>query len=153
MIRCALLCFGVIGPVFADDMHAFRVDLLDACLAAGGDAQCIGVGATACLQGAGSGAAGICLGEENTYWTSRIAVAEDALRIRQDEVLDRAAQRGIPAPSLDEIARSFATYRDAACTWRAAQWPGMHTGPEEMDCLMRLTAQHALWLDARVGDL
>lgn len=153
MIRWAIVLLGAIGPAFAGDMRVSLADLLDACLVAGGDAHCIGVGAAACMQDAGPGASGICLGEENAYWTARIAVAEDTLRLRQDEVQGRAAQRGMPAPSLAGIERSFAAYRDAACAWREAQWEGMHSGPEEMDCVMRMTAQHALWLDARVGGL
>ena len=37
-------------------------------------------------------------------------------------------------------------------SWRAAAWDGIHAAVEEMDCVMRLNARHALWLDERVRE-
>lgn len=159
-MKIAALILVAAGPAFAQADIGFPAGMVDGCSATNGGALCVGLGTTACLSEAGPQSVGLCLGAENAYWLARIAAAEGQLRAAEAEVVAQAARLGMPAPSMDEIAAGFAAYRTAACLWRAAQEEGaqeegmqeegMHMGPEEIDCQMRLNAQHAFWLEARV---
>lgn len=126
---------------------------LEACLRDTPSVQCVGMAAEACLAQTGPGNLGVCLGAEHAWWVARRQSAEAILSAMEPGIALRAERTGVPVPSLDAISLGFEAYRDAACGWRVAQWEGMHTGPEEMDCVLQLTAQHVLWLETRVtGD-
>lgn len=150
MRAVAALLMLLAGQAVAQETLPFPAAMLDACTATQGGAFCIGLGAQACVAASGSGSEGVCRGAENAYWSARIAAAEQALQGRTIAVSERATALGLPETSLQEIARGFEAYRTAACHWQTAQWEGMHTGPEEIACLMGLNAHHALWLEARV---
>lgn len=151
-MRRALPLLGLIvaTAAAAQDSPPFGAQALEACVAERG-AACIGQGATDCIAAAGSTSAGVCLGAEAAFWRGRVARAEGALRDLEPQVRARAQRLGLAVPSVDAVAQRFADYRDAACGWRVAQWDGMHPGPEEMACILHLTAQHALWLEDRVN--
>lgn len=148
MIRALAPLVLMASPVAAQDI-AVSGAALGQCLATRPPEACVGLVARLCEAQTGPGSEGICRGAENAVWLERIAVAETALRRREPEVRARATRLGWPdpVPSVDAIAEGFAAYRDAACSWRAAAWEGIHAGVEEMDCLMRLNARQALLLE------
>ncbi|MCB1405912.1 MAG: DUF1311 domain-containing protein [Rhodobacteraceae bacterium] len=148
----AICVAAVAAQTQADTEVPDPSDALVQCIARGAGAACIGEGARACMDQMGLGSDGICLGAENAWWLERIATATTAMRNREPEAMARAARRGMPVATLDQVTQAFDTYRDAACGWRVAHWEGMHTGPVEMACVLRLTAQHALWLEASGQD-
>lgn len=140
-------------PVAAQEIPVPDV-VLTQCLDAGLPELCIGMLARLCENAEGPGSGGVCRGAENAVWLGRIGTAEAALREREPEAQARAERLGWPdpVPSVEAIAGAFAAYRDAACSWRAAAWEGIHAGVEEMDCLMRLNARQALLLEGFLDD-
>lgn len=153
MIRALAPIALIASPVVAQDI-AVSGAALGQCLTTRPPEQCVGLVARLCEAETGAGSEGICRGAENAVWLRRIAVAETALRHREPDVQARAERLGWPdpLPSVDRIAEGFAAYREAACSWRAAAWDGIHAGVEEYDCRMRLNAAQALWLEARLDD-
>jgi hypothetical protein len=137
----------------ADDIP-FDPAPLASCVDAGRGEACIGLGAGACIERDGPMSAGLCMAAENLWWLERGARAVMILEAREPEIQARARRLGWPdpVPGMASIAESFDAYRAAACGWRAAAWDGIHAAVEEMDCLMRLNARHALWLDERVRE-
>ena len=138
------------APAAAQDLPFSPGPTLD-CLTGGGGASCVGQAARACIEAAGPGSAGVCTGAENGFWLARIDRAQGQLRAMAPLMAETSARRGLVAPDLEALAQRFAAYRDAACGLRVALWQGMHTGPEEIDCQMRMNAMHALWLADRVA--
>lgn len=135
--------------VLAQDDLPFDPMVIAQCLATGFAQTCIGMAADVCITDAGPMSDGLCKGRETAWWRARAEAAMTALRVIEPEVSARAARLGWPdpPPSMDAVAAGFAAYRDAACGWRGAQWDGIHAAFEGADCEMRLTAQHALWLE------
>lgn len=123
-------------------------------------ADCIGMASTRCLYGpvGGSSTVGMaaCLDAELRQWDSMLNDAYQRLR-----ALDAASDAemgdslpGVPrlVPSLRDMQRAWIAFRDAACTYEAAQWGGgTGAGPASTQCLMELTARRALALQARVA--
>lgn len=138
------------GAVEAQDVP-FAAATIETCLARTSEpGACIGVGAAACQSEAGLGSAGICLGAENAFWLARIADLEVSLQAGAGARTVRSLRRGVPTPTLPEVADALAQYRRVVCEFRVAQWDGMMTGPEEIDCQMRINAAHALYLSGLV---
>jgi len=148
-IRGALLLIALLaGPVQAQDVP-FDPARIEACLANSDVAAlCVGAEAAACMQKAGAGSTGLCLGTENAFWLARIDALAARLGAGSGLRAERAARRGTPSPTVAQLAEAFAAYRQVACDLRVAAWEGMMTGPEEIDCELRINAAHALYLTA-----
>lgn len=152
--RAIIGAVALAGQVALADEIPFDPAALASCVDAGRGEACIGLGAGACIERAGATSDGLCMAAENVWWMERAARAVMVLEAREPVMLERARRLGWPAPvpTMAQIADRFDAYRQVACSWRAAAWDGIHAAVEEMDCVMRLNARHALWLDERVRE-
>ncbi|MEM9970766.1 MAG: lysozyme inhibitor LprI family protein [Pseudomonadota bacterium] len=145
-------------PVFADDL-SFDPDATEACLADGGAETCIGLSADACMEseyGSSTVGMGFCLGEELSLWDTRLNDVYGALLASEreaDRVISEAGGNAPPrASALRDMQRAWIGFRDAACVYEYAQWGGGTGGnPAYVACLMRITAEQALALEARLA--
>lgn len=142
------------SPLRAEEAPLASPAPLLACLAAAGGGACVGTMAGGCEAEAGPGSEGLCRGAETAFWQARAEAALSLLRDGEGQVQARARRLGWPepVPTLDALSQGFEAYRRAACDWRAAAWDGIHAGHEQQDCLMRLTAGHALLLEGMLDD-
>ena len=157
MIRALFPLVLLAAPALAQDLPeewAVNPLVIEQCLATGFTEACIGFMAGLCEAAQGPGSEGLCRGAETAYWQRRVDAATAQLQGGEGEVQSRARRLGWPEPipTLDAIAQGFEAYRAAACDWRAAAWDGIHAGYEQQDCLMRLTAGHALLLEEMLDD-
>lgn len=157
MIRALLSLALLAVPVRAQDLPedwAVNPLVIEQCLASGFTDPCIGFMAGLCETAQGPGSEGLCRGAEAAYWQTRADAATARLQAAEGTVQSRARRLGWPdpMPSVTAIAEGFAVYRAAACDWRAAAWDGIHAGYEQQECLMRLTARHALMLEGMLDD-
>jgi len=131
----------------------------DSCLAAAGEEgdgrACIGLSARRCMEESEGGdttvGMGVCLGRELEEWDRRLNAHYRALMARErreDEEMRRiGASAPQKAPALRAMQRAWIDYRDARCAYIAAQWGGgTGAGPAGAECLMRMTAEQALFL-------
>ena len=142
---------------------AIDTGLIDACLAdATADARetCIGVAARACTEtpdGYTTAGMSACFGQEHDWWDARLnAVYTELLDLSQtfDAEMD-ALESHAPrlAPALREMQRAWIPYRDAACGYERAQWGGgTGGGPATWACLMQMTGEQVLRLQARLDE-
>jgi uncharacterized protein YecT (DUF1311 family) len=122
-------------------------------------AVCIGRAAEVCIAGeAGSSNVGIgmCYSAEWRQWDDRLNAAYQTLLDQQaDLAADNAAfNTNIPnaVDLLRDMQRNWIAFRDAACDWEYVQWGGgSGAGPASAACMMQLTAQQTLFLEARVN--
>lgn len=140
---------------------AYDPTILKTCLiqteASGLQSDCIGQGAAACIAGdAGSSNVGygMCLSAEWQDWDDRLNELYPILMQQQRE-LGVHVQASIPAfpnpaDALRDMQRAWITYRDLACDWERLQWSGgTGAGPAATQCMLELTAQQMLFLNAR----
>lgn len=104
--------------------------------------SCIGVVATACIQGEGNESTATmvqCYGSEADAWDARLNAAYKALLANGDgqDVAD----------GLRKTQRSWIAFRDAACAQPAVVFKGTMAGPMSAYCVLELTARQALWLE------
>ena len=145
------------GAAAAEDDGA-AIAVLEACLEGPGpEVGCIGAAAGLCAATEGrQGGVGICYGLENAYWEEQVDRVMDALTAPgvTAEAFAERVNWPIPQPSLAAVQVAFEAYRDAACDMEGALWGnGSGAGPAWMACRMRVTAEHALRLDAWLEDL
>lgn len=151
--------FVATSSVSAQDVD-YDPSILNACLAAKPASQhggCIGLASDACSQTpAGSSTVGLgyCYTSEWEQWDARLNAAYQVLLEQQAELAeDNAAfNPNIPdaVEQMRQMQRNWIAFRDAACAWEAIQWSGgTGQGPASAACMMRLTAQQALFLEAR----
>jgi uncharacterized protein YecT (DUF1311 family) len=131
---------------------------LSACLAGAADgAACIGVWQDGC-QAADPSTAGIvaCLDAEAAAWDAALNAAWGPARDAAKATDARRAaegQGGLPKAweALLAAQRAWLAFRDAECASLYADWAeGTIRGPVAADCRMRLTAERALALRARI---
>ena len=163
-VRCALgpclvAVSALVAPVAAaDDDFLFSPASVESCLAAGGGGDCIGLAATACMEATPWGASTIgmttCMGAEHDWWDGRLNVTYQALMEKE-----RRTDSDFPpspgglglAETLRAQQRAWIAYRDARCTYEMAQWMGGTGGRlVHASCLLQMTAEQTLWLDARL---
>ena len=133
---------------------------LEACLAEGAGADCIGRGAAACMEGdfGGSNASmSLCWRVEGDWWDAELNRTYAALIELRTERDDELRELGSAAPptvhTLREMQRAWIAFRDAACAYEFAQWSGGTGGnPAHAACAMRLTAEQTLALQARLDE-
>jgi len=157
VIRALISLALLSAPALAEDLAdpaPLNPLVIEQCLATGLAETCIGLWAGVCETAEGPGSQGLCRGAETAYWQRRAEAAAARLQAGEGPVQARARRLGWPEPipSLEAVAQGFDAYRRAACDWRAAAWDGIHAGYEQQDCLMRLTARHALLLEGMLGD-
>lgn len=148
--------FAALGaaPAAATDLR-FDAAPTEMCLAAvSDDAQaygCVGRAATACMEQPGGETTvgmGFCLDAELDLWDGKLNGAYQALRA---DLTAQDAGRTNAAISLSDSARdmqrAWIGFRDARCSFEAAQWQG-GTGcsPAFLGCTMQMTAEQTLYL-------
>jgi uncharacterized protein YecT (DUF1311 family) len=140
----------------------FDIRATESCVAAAPDPRaqrtCIGASATECMATpAGSSTYGMggCLDAELTWWDDRLNQVYRDLRAR--DARDDAANQGLPgaasqAEALRDMQRAWIAFRDASCHYERVQWGGgTGGGPAALDCLMRMTAEQAIFLEEAMG--
>lgn len=169
-------------PALAQPAPAVDYDdrIIDACLsqnwgALNAQESCIGIASRACMPpGEGDAPVAIaCFDAERAQWAMRLTESLDALRSQLEpppgdsaDAEDAAsAENGTAADpnsaatgrlaALDAMQAAWETWRDAACGFDGALYPGSAVGDvNRADCLMRLTARQAFHLGARLdGDI
>jgi len=116
---------------------------------------CIGASANACMNATDMGSTtvgmGGCIDRELSYWDGRLNASYRALRARdrsEDAEFAGAAGYVSQADALRDMQRAWIGWRDATCDYERAQWGGgSGGGPATLGCLMRLTAEQALYLE------
>jgi uncharacterized protein YecT (DUF1311 family) len=162
MIRLAVALAWLAMPAAAQDI-AFSPAPTEACLAAGptDPATCIGHAADACMLETDGGETtvgmGACLSAELEWWAARLAAAEkgvaDAAAATDAEMVAIGATVPMQAPAFDAMRAAWAAWRNAACDWERAQWGGgTGQGPATAACLMRITGEQALALEAWLAE-
>lgn len=141
-------------PLAAQELQ-FDPASLDACLESISDGaqsnDCIGLAAAACMgqpMGQTTPGMGFCLGAEHDLWDAKLNAAFQTLRA------DYAAQdadrfEGAPAlaEALRDMQRGWIAFRDARCSFEAAQWyGGTGSSPAFLGCVMQMTAEQTLYL-------
>lgn len=157
----ALLLLAV--PAHADDTpDGYDPLILQSCVETQSvemRSACIGMAANRCTYGPGGASTVgtvLCLDAELRQWDTMLNEAYQQLSAR-DEAADEEMGDELPAvprlaPSLRDMQRAWIAFRDAACTYEAAQWGGgSGAGPATSNCLMQMTARQALALQARVA--
>lgn len=119
---------------------------------------CIGRSTRACIDGTEGGyttySAGGCVSRELAFWDAELN-ANYADAREQAEARDAGGYGGPGVwPALRQMQRTWIPFRDAACAFERSQWAnGTGGGPAQLNCLMRLTADQALYLaDVWVGE-
>ncbi|MEQ3625286.1 MAG: lysozyme inhibitor LprI family protein [Celeribacter sp.] len=146
------------GPAMAQDL-VFETAPTEACLARTGvdPRSCIGLAATACTEATPGGyttvVTGGCADRELSYWDRRLNLAYQALRPRLADMDAANAMPGRDLPSaeiaLRDMQRAWISYRDARCSYVAAQYGGgTGASPAFLFCMMHETAEQALDLEA-----
>ncbi|MBV0911416.1 lysozyme inhibitor LprI family protein [Anianabacter salinae] len=158
MIRLTFLLSLLAAPVAAQEL-IFSGDTPQWCLdEAAGEAErrdCIGVAASACMEdtpggGSTAGMSG-CLDLERAYWDDRLnAVYQDLLASdRADDADYGGPNLPSKAEALRDMQRAWIAYRDGRCDYEYSQWGGgTGGGPAILGCLMQLTGEQVLYLEA-----
>lgn len=139
----------------------FSIDATLECLANMSEFQnprsCFGSSANACMEATPGGwstvGMGGCLNKEYEYWDARLNKAYVKVRdMRRDS--DKGLRDVVPnaplrAPALLEMQRAWIAFRDATCTYERAHWEGgTGGGPATLSCLLTMTAEQTLFLEA-----
>lgn len=162
MKRLACIIAVMTGPAFGQGVFEdYDPTILETCLmqteASGLQSDCIGQGAAACVAGdAGSSTVGygMCMSAEWQDWDDRLNEVY-AIVLQQQREFGVHLQDVNPAfPNPDEVMRdmqrAWIKYRDLACDWERLQWSGgTGAGPAAAQCMLELTAQQMLFLNAR----
>ena len=147
-----LLCWACLAQADEDGRPEFDAEALAFCLQGAADAStCIGTGAQACWQDdPATMTVGLCYAAEFEFWDAARKLLEAELAPQDvridDELQDLRGERLADAARGDVIA-AWPVYRDARCDYVTARFgSGSGAGPAWMECLMRVTAEHVIWL-------
>jgi uncharacterized protein YecT (DUF1311 family) len=162
MIRAVVVLACGALPAAAQDIP-FVPDATAACLAAAPSdpATCIGHAADACMLETEGGdttvGMGACLRAELDWWAARLSVAEaavaEAAAATDAEMVAIGATVPMQVPAFDAMRAAWAAWRDAACDWERVQWGGgTGQGPATAACLMQVTGEQALALEAWLAE-
>ena len=152
-----------VAPVKADeDGLVYSNRQTEICLANAGDLSvakdCIGASANACMEATPGGYStygmGGCISRELTYWDDRLNASYRAAmaRAKSDDRDMGAGENGPPsqAVALRDMQRAWIPFRDATCGWEYSKWGGgTGGGPAMAGCLMRMTGEQTLVLEAQ----
>lgn len=155
----AAVLIGAAAGASAQEL-VFSPAATEACLRAaapgGGQLQCIGASARACMANTPGGdttvGMGGCLDRERQYWDARLNAAYQHQMARAKAVDAEMAGLGATVPSqsdaLREMQRAWIPFRDAKCGYEYSQWGGgTGGGPAITACLMAETGEQALYLE------
>ncbi len=160
VVLFSLLCLT--GAASAQE-QVFEISEVEICLAGHvvDKRSCIGKAAAHCSQnslgGETSFGMGGCLEKELIYWDAALNSAYLAL-IEQVRQIDADAEKNEwrvakQVPALRKAQRAWIAYRDATCEYEYATWSGgTGGGPALLSCLMTLTGEQALRLQARLEE-
>lgn len=164
-MRLIALLVLLAAPAAAQE-PPFSPEYTAACVArAGGGVaahDCIGASANACMESGPLGGTtvgmGFCLDRELTYWDGRLNAAYRTLMAAERAQDAEMARIGANAPSLAEalraMQRAWIPFRDARCDYARAQWGGgTGGGPATLGCLLQMTAEQALDLEAGLEEV
>ena len=122
-------------------------------------ANCIGASARQCIEASGNDriSRALCAIEETKYWDRRLNAAYGWLREAYAAGdAGRQTDSSTPYPrgqAMQEMQRAWIKYRDARCLYETAQWGSMpDAGVADVECLLRVTGEQALYLEAQPGD-
>jgi uncharacterized protein YecT (DUF1311 family) len=162
-MRHAALIVLLAAPAAAQD-PVFSPEATAACEAAAGGGMaargCIGASAEACIGTSAPGSTtvgmGFCFERELSVWDRRLNAAYQSLMAAERARDAAAARLGAPAPPLADalraMQRAWIPFRDARCDYARAQWGGgTGAGPATLACLMRMTGEQALELEAELA--
>lgn len=99
-----------------------------------------------------------CLDQEVRQWDGWLNAAYGSLLAKAQASDAEAEKWGTSGPkitpALREMQRKWIAYRDTTCDFEMSQWGGgSGTGPAGLNCLLRLTADQAIYLEqAWLGD-
>lgn len=132
----------------------------EACLAGGASADdCVGTSAATCMDTTEGGQTTVgmsnCFNAEYVYWDGRLNSAYQAVMAKHRADDAELAELGGSSPSLADalrnMQRAWIPWRDAACGYERDLWGnGTGSGPAQLACLMEMTADRALALEARL---
>ena len=147
--------------VLAEGEPGFSPAATEACLAEMTDTQdpttCIGSSANHCMETTEGGwstyGMSQCLDRELQYWDVRLNAAYKTVRATRKATDKEMSDLGSAAPSqgdaLKNMQRAWIVYRDATCDYERSLWGGgTGGGPATVSCLMYMTAEQALYLEA-----
>ncbi|SMP30628.1 lysozyme inhibitor LprI family protein [Shimia sagamensis] len=147
--------------VSAEELTSLSPAATERCLAEMTENQnptsCIGSSANLCMETTEGGwstyGMSHCLDQERQYWDDRLNAAYKNVRTKRKATDTEMAELGSAAPSqgdaLKKMQRAWIAYRDATCDYERSLWGGgTGGGPATVSCLMYLTAEQALYLEA-----
>lgn len=160
----ALALILLAAPAAAQDEPRFSPAPTLDCLAVNAgtpEAQaCIGLSAGDCMETTAIGSTtvgmGYCLDRELTLWDGRLNAAYRDLMAAERRLDAEAKAFGSSAPpradALRAMQRGWIAFRDARCDYERAQWGGgTGGGPATLACLMQMTGEQALYLEATLA--
>lgn len=154
-MRHVVLITALFGPPLSAQDLQFDRTAAEICLHAASDRaeahDCIGRAASACMaqpMGETTVGMGFCLDSELSLWDEMLNAAYRARRADY-EARDTGRIEGAPplADTLRDMQRQWIGFRDARCSFEAAQWHGgTGAGPALLGCMLQVTAEQALYL-------
>ena len=145
------------SPALADDEVQYSDDQVTSCLAEHAETPriCIGLSAAACQNASDAGSTTIglqeCSARETAFWDAQLNATYGELMQRANEVDAMSADDpGVTekiTDTLQDMQRRWIDYRDATCTYEVSQFQGgTIMGPVNASCLLRMTAEQAIYL-------
>ncbi|MEM7491553.1 MAG: lysozyme inhibitor LprI family protein [Pseudomonadota bacterium] len=148
-------------PAAAQDV-AFSPTATTACLVTDAPPRsCIGMSAELCMEDTDGGMTTVgmsaCTWAEAEYWDDRLNAAYTALLAAHQASDAENTRLGLTVPSLAEtlrdMQRAWIPHRDATCAYERAWWAGgTGQGPAGAACMLQLTGEQALELEARLPE-
>jgi len=89
-----------------------------------------------------------CASREADWWDAMLNAEYQARRAEARRFDADTGARPLPsAEALRDMQRAWITFRDATCSFEASQWGGgTGANPAFLNCIMRMTAEQALYL-------
>ena len=147
------------APVAAQEI-SFDPSPTTTCIASGGGIACAGRAAQACTEQPDAYTTvgmGFCFGAERDWWDDRLNQTYRQLlrqtRRQDTELAELGSSLPPVAPMLQDMQRAWIPFRDAACAYEYSTWGGgTGGGPAHANCMMTLTAEQTLRLEARLSE-
>ena len=93
---------------------------------------------------------GLCYAREFEFWEAARVLLEQELAVQDQRIdTDLAELRGaaVAQGAGADVMAAWPAYREARCGYVSARFgPGSGEGPAWMECRMRVTAEHVIWL-------
>jgi uncharacterized protein YecT (DUF1311 family) len=154
-MRILILPIALIATPLSAQELSFAPEATETCLynTAHGDdkSQCIGLAANQCMSstdGQTTIGMGFCLDAELSYWDGILNSGYQQLRAAlQSSDAELPETLAIQADQLRDMQRAWIAFRDARCSFEAAQWQGgTGASPAYLACMMTATGEQALYL-------